>query len=120
MSARNKARRSEIAKAIRAKAQELYAYPESWCQREMAKDKDGNQVNVYDPKATQRCALGHLALLPMDTRNPAIIATIAALPLGKSIPAYNDSVSVEKIVDLFNKAADIVEEGKIDVGPLWG
>jgi hypothetical protein len=41
-----------------AKAHELLSSPETWCQESPAKDRHGNKLQAFDPRAVKWCALG--------------------------------------------------------------
>lgn len=104
--------------AVLKKSREILTPPGAWTQHVLARNADGESVSNGCPTAAQFCAIGavHRAvcLLKVDPlyesramqalqRQLFLILMEEELPLRFSVSGYNDLVSKDKVLKLFDK-----------------
>ncbi|MGH2595801.1 MAG: DUF6197 family protein [Actinomycetota bacterium] len=94
------------------KAQELIRSPEHWCQGVLAKDRSG-MPTVNLKAAYSRCSLGALKTLSeQPTYQEGAALYLAAWEMGfRDVSALNDSCTHEQVMQMFDRAREIVASG---------
>jgi len=90
-------------KEILIQTKEKILKEENWCQKDLAKDSEGNAVVSSSPKAVSFCALGALLSIPEDVKN-ALEVFENSLPAPHSISAYNDTHTHKEVLEQLDKA----------------
>ena len=88
-------------------ARALIARPEHWCQGSFGRNADGLAVPANSVDAVRWCLMGALAKDGLPPRSAVTLALVAALPPGQnpaSLSTYNDQVTHEEVLALFDRA----------------
>lgn len=107
------------AKEILVKAKELITDPACWTQKEFARRADGTGTMAEDPEAVCWCSLGAIRKAKIDLGVDKEAYWFVSKNLSdqtgfQNIGKWNDSVSHEEVMVVFDKAINCVSLTKGD------
>ncbi len=94
------------------RARKRISKPENWTQGTFVRDSDGALLWDFESvEAVCWCASAAIAVeVRWDQQEDVSAALLKALPLGETIVGFNDSHTHTEVLELFDRAIDLVKK----------